>query len=276
MVKELCTRYGDWSIIWFDGGAHGPAQGGPDVLSIVEKHQPNCLFYHNLQRADMRWGGSESGTVPYPCWGTFNDSTWFSKRGDAIDFKPIKYGYPDGKYYIPAMSDAPLRGYKGRHEWFWEPNDEAYIFPVNNLLAMYDKSVGHNTSLILGLTPDDKGRLPKADSDTLLAFGNQLKVLYGNAISEKNNTTENLTLDITKGKIVKKIVVQEAIEQGERVRSFLIKGKKNGQWETVFEGSCIGHRFIFDCPLDKQNYDQVALEIVQAVGKAKIKRFAVF
>ena len=70
--------------------------------------------------------------------------------------------------------------------------------------------------------------------------------------------------------------MQEAIEQGERVRSFLIKGKKNGQWETVFEGSCIGHRFIFDCPLDKQNYDQVALEIVQAVGKAKIKRFAVF
>lgn len=276
MVKELCTRYGDWSIIWFDGGAHGPAQGGPDVLSIVEKHQPNCLFYHNLQRADMRWGGSESGTVPYPCWGTFTDSVWFNKRGDAVDFKPIKYGYPDGKYYIPAMSDAPLRGYKGRHEWFWEPNDEAHIFPVKSLLAMYDKSVGHNTSLILGLTPDDKGRLPKADSDTLLAFGNQLKVLYSNALSEKNNTSDNLILDIPKGKKLKKVVVEEAIEQGERVRSFLIKGKKNGQWETVFEGSCIGHRFIFDCPLEKQNYEQVALEIVQAVGKVKIKRFAVF
>ena len=71
IVEEIFTNYGDWAMVWFDGGAHGPEQGGPDVLSIFEKYQPDCLFYHNLQRADMRWGGSESGTVPYPCWGTF-------------------------------------------------------------------------------------------------------------------------------------------------------------------------------------------------------------
>lgn len=174
------------------------------------------------------------------------------------------------------MSDAPLRGYKGRHEWFWEPNDEAHIYPVKSLLMMYDKSVGHNTSLILGLTPNDKGLLPKADADTLLAFGSQIKAVYGNALTEKKSTSENLVLDIPKGKIVKKIVAEEDIQQGERVRSFLIKGKKNGQWETLFEGSCIGHRFIFDCPVEKQNYEQVTLEIVNAVGTVKIKRFAAF
>ena len=55
------ARYGDWFEFWFDGGAHGPEQGGPDVLSVVERHQPEAVFYHNLQRADARWGGSESG-----------------------------------------------------------------------------------------------------------------------------------------------------------------------------------------------------------------------
>jgi alpha-L-fucosidase len=71
VVKEIFSNYGDWAVVWFDGGAHGPEQGGPDVLTVFEAYQPNCLFYHNLQRADMRWGGSESGTVPYPCWGHF-------------------------------------------------------------------------------------------------------------------------------------------------------------------------------------------------------------
>jgi hypothetical protein len=82
MVEELMSRYGDLAIVWFDGGAHGPEKGGPDVLSVFEKHQSNCIFYHNTQRADIRWGGSESGTVPYPSWGTFPVSLFtFSESG---------------------------------------------------------------------------------------------------------------------------------------------------------------------------------------------------
>jgi len=72
MVKEICTGYGELFEIWFDGGAYNPDKGAPDVLPIVKKYQPNCLFYHNSQLAEARWGGSESGTVGYPCWSTFN------------------------------------------------------------------------------------------------------------------------------------------------------------------------------------------------------------
>ena len=48
MVEELCTRYGDLYMIWFDGGADDPRGDGPDVEPIVNKYQPNCLFYHNI------------------------------------------------------------------------------------------------------------------------------------------------------------------------------------------------------------------------------------
>lgn len=71
MVEELCSRYGDLFMIWFDGGADDPKGNGPDVLPIVSKYQPECLFYHNVDRADFRWGGSETGTVGYPCWSSF-------------------------------------------------------------------------------------------------------------------------------------------------------------------------------------------------------------
>ena len=29
IVKEIFTNYGDWAMVWFDGGAHGPQQGWP-------------------------------------------------------------------------------------------------------------------------------------------------------------------------------------------------------------------------------------------------------
>ena len=118
IVEEIFTRYGDWAMVWFDGGAHGPEQGGPDVLSPVGRYEPQAVFYHNLQRADARWGGSESGTVPYPCWGTFpyhstgageSAGKDISKNGFAL----LKRGDPNGMYWMPAMSDAPLRGHGG-------------------------------------------------------------------------------------------------------------------------------------------------------------------
>ena len=147
MTEELMSRYGELAVVWYDGGGHGPELGGPDILPIVERYQKNIIFYHNSQRADMRWGGSETGMVPYPCWGTYPFPYSHSKNQDIIfkdDNRLLKNGDPDGGYYMPAMSDVPLRGYNGRHEWFWEPDDESHIQPLNNLIEMYYNSVGHN------------------------------------------------------------------------------------------------------------------------------------
>ena len=50
-----------------------------------------------------------------------------------------KTGDPHGAYYMPAMSDAPLRG-NGGHDWFWEPDREHIIYPLENLVEMYYNS----------------------------------------------------------------------------------------------------------------------------------------
>jgi len=200
IVKEIFANYGDWSIVWFDGGAHGPEQGGPDVLSVFEKYQPGCLFYHNLQRADMRWGGSESGTVPYPCWGTFpyistGAGESAKKEIAANDYALLKTGVPDGKYYIPAMSDAPLRG-NGGHDWFWEPDREGTISPLNKLVEMYYNSVGHNTSLILGVTPGPDGLMPKPDVERLKEFGDEIKRRFSKPIAKHAMDRKVMEMDL--------------------------------------------------------------------------------
>ena len=278
IVKEIFTNYGDWAMVWFDGGAHGPEQGGPDVLSVFEKYQPNCLFYHNLQRADMRWGGSESGTVPYPSWGTFPSASTGAgesakKEISENNYALLKNGVPDGQYYMPAMSDAPLRG-NGGHDWFWEPDREKTIFPLKNLVEMYYNSVGHNTSLILGVTPGPDGLMPKPDVERLKEFGDEIKRRFSKPIASTSGIGEEYTLTLPLKQKVNQVVLMEDIAKGERVRKFVLEGKTSNGWKAIFNGSCIGHKFIYR--FDDTEVSAIRLNILESKGEPQLLNFLVF
>lgn len=277
-VEEICTNYGNWFEFWFDGGAHGPDQGGPDVLSVVEKYQPDALFYHNLQRADARWGGSESGTVLYPCWATFPfPSTGSGESARKViaenNFQLLKTGDPDGKYWMPAMSDAPLRGYGG-HEWFWEPGDEKLIYPLDKLVDMYVKSVGRNSTLIVGITPDTTGRLPQADVVRLKEWGDRIKELFGDPIKSRSGKGSEIYLKLPEEKEISMIVIQEDIARGERVREYIIDGKTENGWLTIATGSCIGHKRIEI--IDPVKVSKIRLRITVSEGLPLIKNLSVY
>ncbi len=275
MVTEICTRYGELFEIWFDGGADHPENGAPDVLPIVQQYQPNCLFYHNSQYAEARWGGSESGTVPYPCRATFPNHYSYAGDTQAEQYKLLKHGDPNGKYWMPAMSDAPLRGYNGRHEWFWEPGDEAHIFPLENLMDMYNKSVGHNSTLIMGLTPDPNGLMPEPDVKRLKEWGDEIQKHFGNPVGQTSGTGKRFSLKFKKAPAINHIVIQEDITKGERVREYVIEGFIDGKWKQIAEGSCIGHKRIqfLEEPVTLK---KIRLKINESVAEPHIKSFQVF
>ncbi|MBK9390105.1 MAG: alpha-L-fucosidase [Bacteroidetes bacterium] len=277
MTEELMSRYGELSMVWFDGGAHGPELGGADILPIVEKYQKNIIFYHNTQRADIRWGGSESGTVSYPCWGTFPYPFSHSTNQKEIfkdDFRLLKVGDPNGKYYMPAMSDAPLRGYNGHHEWFWEPGDEAYIFPLENLMKMYYGSVGRNSTLILGITPDADGLIPESDAKRIREFGDEIKRRFSNPIASTSGTGNLINLKLQKRQKVNQLVLKEDFSKGERVRKFVVEGRTSKGWQTISEGTCIGHKFIH--LFDPVEVSAFRLKIPESIGDPLVSEFSVF
>ena len=279
MVKELCTNYGELFEIWFDGGADHPKNGSPDVLPIVRQFQPNCLFYHNAQLAEARWGGSESGTVSYPSWATFpypaTGAGESAKKDIAKDnFRLLKEGDPDGKYWVPAMSDAPLRGYNGRHEWFWEPGDEAHIYPLDKLVEMYEKSVGRNSTLILGLTPNAEGLMPAEDVQRLKEFGAEIKKRYANPIAQTKGTGKSILLKLPKKRRVNHVVLMENIIKGERVRQFRLEGQTAKGWQLIFEGSSIGHKLIHQ--FEPIEVSAMRLSITESVAKPDIKSFTLY
>lgn len=278
MTRELMSRYGDLAIVWYDGGGCGPDLGGPDLLPIIEKYQKHIIFYHNTQRADIRWGGSERGIVDYPCWGTYPFPFSHSKSLRKItknNFELLRHGDPDGAYYMPAMSDAPLRGYRGRHEWFWEPGDEGHIFPLKNLMNMYKNSVGRNSTLILGVTPDDRGLLPDADVKRLAEWGREIKRVYGSPFAEKESIGDQTTFTFNQPQTISHVVIEEEIAKGERVREYEIEALIEGKWQSLCKGSCIGHKRI-EWLKKPVKVSGLRFAVKKAVGKASIKRIALF
>lgn len=246
MVEELCTRYGDLFLIWFDGGADDPRGDGPDVEPIVNKYQPECLFYHNIDRADFRWGGSETGTVGYPCWSTFPAPCSHHKRIERQinQIELLKHGDPNGKYWVPAMADAPLRGANGRHEWFWEPDDENNVCSLNTLMNMYEKSVGRNATLIVGLTPDPTGLMPDGDVKRLEEWGKEIDRRFGTPIATTRGQQRSLELNLGRKQRVSYSIIRENISKGERIRGYKMEAEVDGKWKTISAGESVGHKRI--------------------------------
>lgn len=279
MVKEICTRYGELFEIWFDGGADHPENGAPDVLPIVQQYQPNCLFYHNKQLAEARWGGSESGTVSYPCWATFPYASTGAGESAHLEiakngFALLKHGDAKGKHWVPAMSDAPLRGYNGRHEWFWEPGDEAHLFPLDRLMDMYYKSVGRNSTLIMGLTPNPDGLMPEPDCRRLKAWGDEINKRLGHPVAATQGNGATLELRLDREIEFDHVVIQEDIQHGERVRQYTVEVLLNGQWKPLASGSCIGHKRIH--PLPSQEAQGVRLIVQESTALPRIKTLALY
>ena len=279
MVKEICTNYGELFEIWFDGGADHPDNGAPNVLPIVRQFQPNCLFYHNGQLAEARWGGSESGMVSYPSWATFpyraTGAGESAKENIAKDnFQLLKQGDPNGLYWVPAMSDAPLRGFNGRHEWFWEPGDEAHIFPLDNLMEMYYKSIGRNSTLIIGLTPDHSGLLPESDVIRLREWGNEIERRFSKPLKSVSGSGDQIYLKFDEPTEINHLIIQEDIVFGESIRNFTIEGKVGNRWILIGEGTSVGQKRILQ--FEQIEVQTIRLNIEKYVREPKIKNFSAY
>lgn len=277
MVKEICTNYGELFEIWFDGGASYPDKGAPDVLPIVQRYQPNCLFYHNEQLAEARWGGSESGTVGYPNWSTFPYRALYESAKKEIrknGRKLLKQGDPEGEHWVPTMADAPLRGFNGRHEWFWEPGDEDHIYPLEDLMEMYYKSVGRNSTLIMGLTPNPEGLLPQPDVQRLKEWGAEIRRRFSDPVASTSGTGRKIELRLNESQQVNHVILQEDITKGERIRRYAVQARTNGRWETVCHGQSVGNKRIQQ--FDTVTCKRLRLVIDEARAEPRVSNFAVF
>ncbi|QXV64703.1 alpha-L-fucosidase [Mucilaginibacter sp. 21P] len=182
-LTELYLNYGDLFMSWHDGanggdGFYGGARsqrkidksnyyGWDSTFRITRKLQSGAAIFGDAG-PDVRWIGNEEGVAGEPCWETF---TPHAVEGDNPTNGNVKYwesvnGTRDGKYWIPAECDVPLRP-----GWFYHQSEDGQSKTPYQLVKLYYESVGRGACLDLGLSPDKSGLLTMEDTKNLKDFG---------------------------------------------------------------------------------------------------------
>lgn len=275
MTEELCSRYGPLVQIWYDAGVKTPEEGGPDVLPIFEKHQPDSVFYHSKQRSDHRWVGNEDGYADYPCWATMPDKQ-SGVSHNASDWKPLlASGDPNGKVWSPAMVDVPLRGAHGAHNWMWAPNEDHTAHSTEALVDMYYNSVGRNSNFIIGEVITPEGLVPESDIKRLADFGAEIRQRFERPIAETSGRGNFVELHLPQPRNIDHLMVMEDIAHGELIRDYSVEGLvSGGKWEKLGEGQSVGHKRIQK--VEPVRVSAVRLRAERALAEPHIRCLSVF
>ena len=232
--------------IWYDAGVKTPEQGGPDVLPIFDKHQPDSVFYHSAQRSDHRWIGNESGHAGYPCWSTMPGHEQGGVGHNTAAWRTCLHGGdPDGTYWSPGMVDVPLRHGRSGHDWFYHPRSNQGQIPTAELLQMYDQSVGRNCNFVVGLVVNPDGLVPEPDMKRMEEFGKALQHRFSKPVGQIAGRGSVVELTLDQPRTIDQIVIQEDIAGGERVRKYEIDARVGGDpWRKIAQGQSVGHKRI--------------------------------
>ena len=69
-------------------------------------------------------------------------------------------------------------------------------------------------------------------------------------------------------------IIQENIQNGERIRQYKVEAKVNGKWQTVCEGESVGHKRIEQFPAVEAS--ALRLVISRSVAQPDIRNFSIF
>ena len=265
-ITELLTDYGKIDYLWFDGcGSENHTFDKPRIIRAIRTLQPDILIF-NMWDPDTRWIGNEDGYAPLrnPNVRADVDFSVLASEKEALD----------QMRYLPAECDCMLRD-----TWFDCADNENTIKSAEELMGMYEMSVGRGANFLLNLGPNRRGLLNEKDRQRVLEFGALLKKRYGEPLpafgemtKENENTWALCLREREKKPLVNRAVIREDLRTGEKVRAFRVYAQLpgySGQSICVYQGETIGHKAI--CLFPAIRTGKLTVEITGAEGAAQLR-----
>jgi len=254
---EVLSRYGEISELWFDGSCV------IELGDIIKQYAPKAMVFQGPY-ATLRWPGNEQGVAPEPVWQTV-------RRADAESgVSTGAHSDPDGEVWLPMEMDTTLLD----HKWFWGPDTDHMIKPLDKLMDIYFKSVGRGCVLLLNATPDTTGLIPESHMQRYREFGEAIGQLYANKKGATAGAGAALELRFEPPAAVTQVVIKEDIRQGHTVRGYRVEGLADGKWRLLSEGASIGYKRIERFPAT--TLDALRLRVIESVGTPNIVQFAAY
>ena len=275
LESALDGRYGSVFEEWFDGACGEGPNGKRQVYDwdrfheTVLKYQPEAVMFSDVGPG-CRWVGNESGIAGRTNWSTFSPEGFTAGVG-APPGDTLQIGNIHGNAWVPAETDVPLRP-----GWFWRESENDKVKSLQELVSIYNTSVGRNSLLLLGVAPDITGHIHPADSARLMEFGAAIKEIFSTNLAEGATVKASsnrgrefkaanildgdydsywaapdgindavLTLDLGAEKTFNRILLQEYIPLGQRIKAFTIKVlTADGSWKEIASETTIGFKRI--------------------------------
>ena len=289
-LTELLTNYGEIFSVWFDG-ACGEGKNGKKqeydwerYYEVIRKLQPeDCIA---VCGPDIRWCGNEAGHTRPAEWSVVparlrnvekiaeasqqeDDESFRQRKLSSMDLdlgsRKILAGEEEFIWY-PAEVNTSIRP-----GWFYHESEDDKVRPLQELLDIYEHSVGGNATFLLNIPPARNGRLHENDVNRLRELGESLKKTFSVNLLEKasleadhweegheidsvreegydafyktedGRKTAEITIRFPQRTGVSCMVMKENILLSQRIESFRIQDEKG---RTLYEGTTVGYKKI--------------------------------
>ena len=235
----------------------------------IQRLQPKAVMA--IMGDDVRWVGNEKGVGRETEWnatvltpGIYARSQEnnkrlgvFSKAEDLGSRKILEKATE--LFWYPSEVDVSIRP-----GWFYHPEEDNRVKTVDQLTDLYYRSVGHNGTLLLNFPVDRNGLIHPTDSLNAVTFHQRVqKELADNLLSKAKVSASDerggqfnvraltdgqydtywatndsvmaadLTFTFEQPTKMNRVMIQEYIPLGQRVKSFVVKYKKGDQWLSV-------------------------------------------
>ena len=273
-LRDLLTNYGPVFEVWFDGANGGDGYYGgardtrtidrknyynyPRIFQILDSLQPQAVVFGD-GGPGCRWVGNEKGFAGETNWS-------FLRKGEVYPGYPkypeLQYGHADGNQWTAAECDVSIRP-----GWFYHPEEDGKVKSPEQLTDLYYRSVGHNATLLLNFPVDRDGLINPIDSANAVNFhkiierelthnivagmtpqvsnsrgkGFEAKAMTDSswdtywATSDGVNSAD-ITFMFKKPQLMNRIMLQEYIPLGQRVKKFAVEYLDGTQWKPVSQG----------------------------------------
>lgn len=283
-LKELLTNYGEVFEMWFDGANGGDGYYGganeirkintldyydwEETYQLIYKIAPKTLVW-GIGPSEARWIGNEDGFANETNWSLLRQKDDLAGK---VHYSEYTSGHEDGEKWVPGEADVSIRP-----GWFYHASEDDKVKSLDQMVDIYYKSIGRNATLLLNLPPDKRGLINENDIRRLKEFtatikadfrtevlaktrvtannyrGNNDKYAPQNAIDGNKNTywatddevkTASIAFEFKKPTAVNRLLLQEYIQLGQRVKAFTVEAKIDGKWKTIASQTTIGYKRI--------------------------------
>lgn len=314
-LKEVLSRYGSVFEVWFDGANGGDGWYGganevrsidrksyydyPAIYNILDSLQPQAIVFSD-GGPGCRWVGNESGYAGETNWA-------FLRKGEVYpgypNYRELQYGHADGNQWVAAECDVSIRP-----GWFYHESEDGSVKSLKHLTDLYYKSVGRNATLLLNFPVDKTGRIHPVDSARAVQWHRSLQTelgqdlfagltpeasdVRGRAFSSSKATdgdydtywatpdgvtSGSLIFQLKEAQPVNRLLIQEYIPLGQRVKRFNVEAYLDGAWQTVEipeETTTVGYKRILR--FNPVTTDRLRVNFLESRGPLAINNVAAY